>query len=120
MYTCLLAPSGLLESVPNPHASAALPLSSAHAEPSKAEQFSLPAAEGLRPVKASGSRSGSQTTLMLIREVVVGPVPAGQERERKAVSSEVKVEVLKRERDSVHCVMKLLREVLFGEMMGWR
>jgi hypothetical protein len=57
-------------------------------------------------------------TLTLMREVVVGPVPGGQLRERSVVRSELEGEVSKRERERVHSVVKLLRAVLLFEVMG--
>jgi len=50
-----------------------------------------------------------------MREVGVGPVSGGQERESLVVSS---LEEVKRARERDHCVLKLLRLVSLGEVIG--
>jgi hypothetical protein len=50
-----------------------------------------------------------------MREVGVGPVLGGQERERLVVSS---LEEVKRARKRDHCVLKSLRLVSLGEVIG--
>jgi hypothetical protein len=51
----------------------------------------------------------------VIRELGVGPVSGGQDRERLVISS---LEKAKRARERDHCVLKSLRLVSLGEVIG--